>query len=136
MQPVSCCSPTWPYYGCNVYELARLEAHSALPEPSLTSCVEEPYSDTASASRLNDLRGLLDRLRTFSPAELELAWWMSQLEGHNVRYAADTSGLMYLNAAVLSGQTARQLRLNTPYRPTGEVDQVGPMERARFDRTV
>lgn len=136
MNSISCCSQIWPYYGCNVYELARLEARSSLPEPSLTGGVDAAYDNTTSANRLNDLRSLLDRLRTFSPAELELAWWMSQLDGHNARYAADTSGLMYLNAAVLSGQAARQLRLNTPYRPTYEVDQVGPLERARFDRTV
>jgi len=136
MIPVSHCSRTYPAYWNPYRELDAIYGEIDLPVPSLTTSVDRFGCHSVSANRLHELRGILDRLRAYSPAELELVWWMSQMDGHDARYAADTSGLMYLNAAVLAGQAARQIRLTTPFSPQQSTEQIAPVTGTRLDRLI
>ena len=86
-------------------------------------------ASTVSANRLHSACELIDQLRQYSPAELEIASQLLQWQSNAWIYRHDATGLAYLNGAVLAFAVAQGFLqpLATPerYRNDDRIQAIG-----------
>lgn len=124
----------WPYYygGCAAPYACR--PGSLLLEEARRKCDLLVTQNTAAANRLHRAAETLQEVRRYSPEELELAWLLTLYDGNDARYNYDTTGTMYIAAAVRAGLAARycELPLNQTYRYDDTL-QVDPVLGTKLD---